>query len=252
MQALDRLVGIIEYVSVSSEPPALSDIAQATGMSASTCHRLLGELVVNGLLLRTPGGRGYVPGARLVRLAGDVLAATRESKADLALSELVEMWDETFYLVRMNGSFADVPIERRPQPDRRTMVTQLVWRPFATHAGAGTRAIMAHANAADRDVALGSASFERFTEHTITDIPSLLTELDATRERGYAISDQELDIGVMTLATPVLLGDGEPIAAICVIGIRERIRSAMKNGLVESMQMASKSISAKDLFEGAR
>ena len=252
MQALDRIVGILEVVSASIEPPGLSDIARETNLSASSCHRLLGELVEAGLLRRTPEGRGYVPGPQLKRLSELVRESINESKADHVLRDLVDAWDESFYLLRMTGAYADVPVQRTPNSEQRMLVSRLVWRPFANHAGAGARVIMAFGDAKQRDLILGAASFERFTEYTKTEIPEILDELRATYDRGYGVSDQEFEIGVVTYATPILLEDGNAIGALCVIGPRDRLRKAAERGMIRTMQEASRAIASPDLFEAVR
>jgi len=252
MQALNRIIGILDVVSAAMEPPGLSDIARETNLSASSCHRLLGELVDAGLLRRTPEGRGYVPGSQLRRLADLVRETGLESKADHVLRDLVDAWDESFYFLRMNGAYADVPVQRTPNTEQRMLVSRLIWRPFANHAGAGARVIMAFGDAQLRDLVLGASSFERFTEYTKTEIADILEELRATWDRGYGISDQEFELGVLTYATPVLLADRRVIGALCVIGPRDRLRESMERGLIRSMQDACQAIASPDLFETFR
>lgn len=250
MQTLDRLVGILEYVSSATQPPVLSDVARGTGLSVSSCHRLLGELVGAGLLTRSPIGRGYIPGPRLVHLARDARTTASETKVDLALRELVALWDETFYFVRMNGTQPEVSVERSPEGVQRSLAVRRVWRPFSAHAGAGARAMLAFASPDQREHVLADATFERYTEFTKTELAAVLAELDRTRERGYGRCDQEFDIGVMSLAVPIRSGAGMPVAAIGVIGARERIMLAQERGLIDAMQTVCVSLAASDLFEG--
>lgn len=252
MQALDRIIGILEVVAASIEPPGLSEIAHATDLSASSCHRLLGELATAGLVRRTTEGRGYVPGPQLRRLSELVRESINESKADAVLRDLVDQWDETFYLLRMAGPYADVPVQRTPSNEERMLVSRLVWRPFANHAGAGARAIMAFGDAKQRELILGSASFEQFTDHTKVEVPEVLDELRATYERGYGVSDQEFEVGLLTYATPILLENGNAVGALCVMGPRDRLRKHAEMGLIRAMQDACRVIASPDLFEALR
>jgi DNA-binding IclR family transcriptional regulator len=58
----------------------------------------------------------------------------------------------------------------------------------------------------------------RYTAHTITSLPELYQDLSATRERGFAISQQEYEDDVHAVAAPIIDGTGEPVAVIAVAG----------------------------------
>jgi IclR family pca regulon transcriptional regulator len=64
------------------------------------------------------------------------------------------------------------------------------------------------------------------TPHTITKLTPLLAEIQAVRKRGYAISDEELELGMRALAVPVIGDDGEIVAAISVSAASARVRAA--------------------------
>lgn len=54
------------------------------------------------------------------------------------------------------------------------------------------------------------------TEHTITDIDALMAEIDETRRRGYALIDQEVEIGLRSIAVPLKTVRGQTVAALNV------------------------------------
>jgi IclR family acetate operon transcriptional repressor len=58
----------------------------------------------------------------------------------------------------------------------------------------------------------------KYTEHTITSIPELLKELQRTRERGFAISEQEFEAGINAVAAPILNANEYPTAAMAIVG----------------------------------
>jgi IclR family pca regulon transcriptional regulator len=64
------------------------------------------------------------------------------------------------------------------------------------------------------------------TPHTITKLAPLLAEIQAVRKRGYAISDEELELGMRALAVPVIGGGNEIVAAISVSAASARVRAA--------------------------
>jgi DNA-binding IclR family transcriptional regulator len=63
-----------------------------------------------------------------------------------------------------------------------------------------------------------------FTEHTITSREELFAELDRTRDRGYAIDDQEAKPGIRCIAAPVVIGDGDLYGAVSITAPRSRMQ----------------------------
>ena len=63
-----------------------------------------------------------------------------------------------------------------------------------------------------------------FTEHTITDREELFEELDRTRDRGYAIDDQEAKPGIRCVAAPIVMNERELYGAVSVTAPQSRMR----------------------------
>jgi IclR family pca regulon transcriptional regulator len=76
------------------------------------------------------------------------------------------------------------------------------------------RAILAFLPEDEVDLILADSRLERVTEHTIVEPRRLKAELRRIRNRGYAVNDQEIAIGLRGVAAPVLSASGRPIAAV--------------------------------------
>jgi len=81
---------------------------------------------------------------------------------------------------------------------------------------ANGRVLLAALPAAQSDAWLAGRHFEPRTAHTITDPQRLRAELARVRSQGYALVDQELEIGLRTISVPLLSADGAVLAAINV------------------------------------
>ena len=82
------------------------------------------------------------------------------------------------------------------------------------------------------------------TPHTITKLTPLLAEIQATRKRGYGISDEELELGMRAMAVPVIGDDNEIIAAISVSAASARVRAAdLRNHFLPVLQSCAKMLS---------
>lgn len=93
----------------------------------------------------------------------------------------------------------------------------------AAHCGALGKAVLAASPAPSREVLLGPEPFERLTENTITSRSELDTELERTRQRGYAIDEEESETGLTRVAAVVRSIDGRPSAAMSVPRLSERM-----------------------------
>jgi IclR family acetate operon transcriptional repressor len=94
-----------------------------------------------------------------------------------------------------------------------------------------------------RDRALGilrRTGLPRRTPATITDVEAFSTELDAVRERGWAVDDEEQETGVRCLAVPLRSAD-RVHGAVSLSGPVERFGRGRDPGLVAAMQRVSRS-----------
>jgi IclR family pca regulon transcriptional regulator len=90
---------------------------------------------------------------------------------------------------------------------------------------------------------IGRKPFPQRTPHTITRLAPLLVEIQAVRKRGYAISDEELELGMRAMAVPVVAGN-EIVAAISVSAASARVRAAdLRNHFLPVLQSCSKALS---------
>src|SRR5882757_1924429 len=87
----------------------------------------------------------------------------------------------------------------------------------------------------ERLIAAGGGML-RFTEHSIVDAEDFESEMKRIRERGYAICDEESEIGAATVAVPIVLPEGTVRSALGTIGPRDRIVRLAEEGLVEDME----------------
>jgi DNA-binding IclR family transcriptional regulator len=216
MQLLNRFVAIMDAISAQPESLGLADVAKATALAPATAHRLLSALQEAHMIERDPETRRYRPGVAMLRLAGALGQAGFDSAADRGLRALRDRWQESFFLAALRD---DVIFSVRSV----------------------STIIGAYATDAERERLLGRAdALREYTAFTITDRAALERELDACRERGYAVCDQETEIGVAAFAVPVISADGGSTGrSVAVIGPRERVLQARDAGLLDDMRSAA-------------
>jgi DNA-binding IclR family transcriptional regulator len=205
-QSIDRAVRLLTEIVDAAEPVTFSELAAATGLAKSTTSRLLFALERHGLV-RREANNGYRPGPLFVRYAW---RAGREA-------DLVEIAKP--YLNRLGERTG----EQIAQVDSRFVLGGSNWvgRAVPLHCTAQGKVLLAHGAAE-----LPAGRLLRLTEHTITNRAALLTQLDEVRRRSFAVTAEELEPGLVAVASPVYREGGVVVAALSVSGPVNRLISA--------------------------
>lgn len=237
VQSIARAAAVLRALGPAPGGLSLGDLAEAVELPKSTVHRLVGALVDEGLLARSPGG-DVVLGPELARLAG-------AARADIAgrlqpvLVALGAELDETVDLAVPDGDVARF-IAQVPAP-RRLRAVSAVGTAFPMYCTANGKALLA-AMDDERVVALLPAALPAFTPATITDRADLLAELAEVRRTGLALDREEHTEGICAVSALVRDAHG-PVAAISVPAPTQRFRAAEQRygaGVLAAARQASR------------
>ena len=223
---LDRLVRVLEAVEEGSH--RFTTIAQRTGLSRSTAHRLIKALEDHGFLARY-GGLGYRLGPRLLRLASE---AMRELPLrDLAhpvLERLVRVTGESAQLFVRSGDVR-VCIDAVESPNElRTIVPLGASLPLT--AGSAAKVFLAHSTRPERLIRKADDP-ERFAH-----------EVELARSRGWASSAGERQPGVGSVSAPVIGPYDVLVAVVSVSGPAARMGRITARRYVPAVLEAAKEI----------
>lgn len=200
-----------------SEPElSLTELSARLGIHKSTMHRLLGTLESKGFVQRDRETGRYRLGTRILELAFLVVEHNDlQQRARPHLYRLVEQCQETVDLSVLDGTHV-VYLEVAESPHRVKLAARPGQR-LPVHSTASGKALLAFLPHQDLERLL-SGELARYTDSTLTTREALLKDLEATRQRGYAVSFQEHEAGINAVAAPVLDMRGHPIAAVAVAG----------------------------------
>ncbi|GAB4404144.1 MAG: IclR family transcriptional regulator [Anaerolineales bacterium] len=200
-----------------SEPElSLTEISARLGIHKSTMHRLLGTLEAKRFVQRDPETGRYRLGTRILELAFLVMEHNDlQQRARPHLYRLVEQCQETVDLSVLDGTHV-VYLEVVESPHRVKLAARPGQR-LPVHSTASGKAFLAFVPPHELDRLLPE-ELTRYTESTLATREALLKDLEATRERGFAVSSQEYEAGINAVAAPVLDMRGYPIAAVAVAG----------------------------------
>ena len=215
LQVLERAFAILEAFTEFRPEWSTSDLARFLELPIPTVHRLLGALARLGYVTRDAQTRRFRLGGAAMQL-GERARAVSDLRAValLPLQRLSEAADETAVLTVLSPERdRSVCLERveTSQPLRLSVQpgTQL-----PLHAGASQKALLAFMPEREVDRLLDQP-LERLCAATITEPRQLRRDLEVIRERGWASSYEETNLGVWGIAVPVISGDD----VVCAVGI---------------------------------
>jgi DNA-binding IclR family transcriptional regulator len=245
-----RLNDILVIRKVHAVLEALGDLGQAgpseialrIGSNKSTAFRLVNSMERVGLLDRNAGG-GYSLGLWLMEL-GSLVESRLDLRriADRELRLLAQDLGLTVFLF-VRHTDQGTCIDRIAGEEVDVLATRLGGT-LPLHCGGGPRVLLASLRLEELDSYLAHAPFPQLTPHTLTSKDEILADVELTRERGYALSMEDVTIGVAALGVPVLDVSNEVVAAISVSGLRHHFEDEQSGLLLELLRTCAARVSA--------
>lgn len=238
---LARAMGVLRCFTDDESELSAAQLAERTGLAASTLHRLLGQLVGYGLLARVPGHR-YAIGAQLWELGelSPLSLRLRESALPHML-RLYEATGENVHLAVLDGETPETAsalfVGRLTGQASIPTLSRMGGRHPLHTTGVG-KALLATRDAAWLERYF-SVPLLRETTHSITSESELRADLDRARARGFATTREEMTLGNVSVATALGRVDGLPPAAI---GIVVHLARADERSLAPLVQQAAKEL----------
>ncbi len=215
MNALARGLLVLEELALAHQPLGVTEIAKRLDIDKSSAHRLLGILIGSGFAEQEPDTRLYHPTSKIIWLGSHLLA--RFDVRNHAKPYLRDLAQETGFashlVVLAQGRALYVGQERSPSTITVDIPIGGVAPPGCTAVG---KALLAELDVDELRPYL--EHLEPHTAKTIVDPGQLVSELALTRERGFALDDEEFHIGVRCVAAPIRDFAGKATAAIGVSG----------------------------------
>lgn len=211
VQSLERGLTVIRAFDGERRELTLSDVARICDLTRAAARRFLLTLADLGYV--TTDGRLFRLTPRVLELGYAYLAGS--SLPDIAephLEKLVAEVRESSSLCVLDGD--DIVYVSRVPTTRIMTVTITVGTRFPAHVTSVGRVLLAHLPDEQLDRHLARCELRPLTPRTIVSPPQLRAELQRVRKQGYAIMDQELEVGLRTVAAPVRDGDGTVVAAV--------------------------------------
>lgn len=224
IEVLGKALDVLDAFAQGPESRlTLQDLSQRTKLAKNTVFRILYTLGEHGYVNKE--NQAYELGTKLLDLGGAKMRHTDlVTTAEPYLDRLRDSFGETVNLgVREGGSIRYVAVR---ESHERFRLAERVGGRDHLHCTALGKAHLAFLPSEEVRHLLREGGMPRLTGKTITSVTALQKDLEAIRQRGYSIDDEESMLGAFCVGAPILNAAGRPVAAISISGPTVRFNSA--------------------------
>jgi DNA-binding IclR family transcriptional regulator len=208
-----KALGLLVLLGDEPRGASASELSRRADLPFSTTYRLLGSLTRDGFVDYEPDGRRYHLGLRIFQLGQRV--SNHHGFAGTALPILRRVTEQTgeatILSVRDGIHHLTVNKVDGPQTFRVTSDPGFLGALHTTSVG---KALVAFAEDADRERLLEELPLDPLTNLSITDRDVFRAEIDKVRRQGFAVMDEENELGMRAVAVPVFNSQGVAFASL--------------------------------------
>jgi DNA-binding IclR family transcriptional regulator len=245
--ALDRALQILEMLANSKTGLTLSEITRNLALAKSSAHYLLLTLERRGYLHRNRQTGRYMFGLKLFTLANMALGGLglRQQAAPF----LIALGQKTELTVNMAIlDLNEVVLIEKVEPPGIFRLATWVGQRLPVHCTGLGKALLAFLSEPELDRII-KPGLLRHNENTIVSPRKLKEHLELVRKLGYAVDDEEANIGLRGIGAPILDSLGQAIASISVSGTTTQITPENLSPFAEKVKQTGIAISQQLGFD---
>lgn len=237
-----KSVQVLSALAFYKKECGINEIAQLTGLSGSTIHRILHEFIDCGLAVKV--GKKYRCGVMVRSLFevitdDDYLLEASEQEMD----RLNDLTKETVHLIVQENNDA-VYLDKRGAQNQ-IGIRSVVGKHVPMYCTSGGKVLMAYQSQEWLDDYFAHTAMEKLAENTITDRKKMEEELASIRKQGYAVDNSEHNPDVVCVAAPVFFPDGKIACTIGVATPKYRMTSEKLTCFIEESVRSARAITEK-------
>lgn len=239
-KGLNLLDALAEY----PDGAGVSELAREVRLPVSTVHRLLATMVQLGFVSFHGNRRQYSLGLKVFELSHRVALVRDLSEVALPVMRKVTEATGEPTLMSVRDGLEMIYVERVDGPSR-IQIRGSVGGRGPLHCTSLGKALLAFLPDGEREGVLRELHLTKRAPNTITETSDLREELALTKDRGYAVADEEHEEGVLAVGLPVMNSRGWPVAAICVAALAFRSSLEELKGYLPLLHDAASEIGAQ-------
>lgn len=200
-------------------------LSELLGHDKSQVSRSLTTLAEYGLVERDPRTLGFSLGSQFFALAAQASDRRLLESAPPLLAGLVARLGESAHLTVLQG--AAVLTLRSEGPPHALQAADWVGQVVPAYCSASGRALLLDSSNAELEQRFAGIELEPFGPKTVRSVGELAARIASCAQRGYALVDEELELGLVAAAAPVRDFEGRIVAALNVSAPRLRFRARL-------------------------
>lgn len=217
-QSVGKALKIIEILAGSREPMRLMDIAASAQMPPSTALRMIATLTECGYVAQESDSQKYYLTLKFARIGA--MAASRFNIRDVAHPYLTLLSRECgeATCVAVDSDMTALYVDVVDGPDGILKITQHIGKLSPLHCTGVGKCLLLNYDKETLDAFIAKKGLPALTPNTITSKERLQEELQAIRQRGYAMDNEECELGVRCIACGISDHSGKVVAALSISG----------------------------------
>lgn len=228
--AVDRAIDLLLYLYAKGEEMGISEISRDLDLPKSTIHRILSTLEAKDFVYKNIETNNYWLGIKLYSLGEAV--KEKISLVDLMKPYVDELHNEIPEVVNVSvlnsfsseNKYTTTMVYKKSGDTNVLSVNPKLGSISDAHVSSVGKCLLAFNDEVDFEK-LKNSDLHKYTEHTIVDYDELMAEIEDVREKGYAVDDQEQELGLFCIGAPVFDKYNNAVAALSLSGPIPRMES---------------------------
>ncbi len=237
---LEKGLAVLALYSDRRDRLTIADAAREAGLSRAAARRVLLTLV--HVKYVSTDGKFFTPTPRVLRLSrGYLEARSIPERVQPLLDSIMRQTGESSSAAILDGN--EIVYVARSAARRIMSVGLGVGSRLPAHATSMGRVLLALLPSEEQEAFCRLAPFPRLTSRTITDTEGMRRELSKIRERGFALVDEELELGLRSIAVAIPETAGPPLVAVNIsVAAAQMSALDMREKLLPVLQAAIKTM----------
>lgn len=234
-----KALEILDLVASFDRPVRFSELQDISPYPKATLYRFVQTLTAQNMLTHSPETGCYSLGARLVSLAHS--AWKNASLAPIArhhIEHLCAQVGETIHLAQFDNANVIFVDKVQANKNIQTLAQSGMTAPaYCTGVG---KAMLAYMSPKRLEIVLRQQSYYPFTPNTHRSAHDVMSDIDTIRIDGVAFDKEEHELGIISIAAPILMDSGRVIGAVSIASATSRVTLddliAQKNTLIKTAE----------------
>jgi DNA-binding IclR family transcriptional regulator len=221
IQVIERMMSLLDELANAPEPASLKRLAQATGLHPSTAHRILAAMTHSRVVERH-GASTYALGIRLLELGN--IVKSRINIREIALPFMQSLHETIGEAINLAIRDEDeiIYLERTSSGRSLVRVVYLVGGRAPLHLTSLGKLFLAADSVADVRAYAKRTGLPGKTPHSLTQLAALEKELDKVRRHDLAYDNEEAELGLRCVASPIRSDEGSIVAGLSISAPTDR------------------------------